>query len=158
MINKSGFTLIELLVVVAIIGILAAVGVVAYNGYTESAKIKVSQKNYTILKKYIRSEVMKCELGAPTAFEGTMNCLDDAGARLNNTARSNLSPFAKVLEKKFINPYDNYNQVWAGTWGANGIGRIGIDGDGANFVLCFNDPDKGGRCRGLIDIELIPAK
>ena len=39
--NKSAFTLIELLVVVAIIGILAAVGVVAYNGYTESAKKKL---------------------------------------------------------------------------------------------------------------------
>ena len=40
--KHKAFTLIELLVVVAIIGTLSAVGVVAYNGYTNSAK----EKNY----------------------------------------------------------------------------------------------------------------
>ena len=40
--NRKAFTLIELLVVVAIIGILAAVGVVAHNGYTHSAKVSVA--------------------------------------------------------------------------------------------------------------------
>ena len=41
--KHKAFTLIELLVVVAIIGILAAVGVVAYNGYTASAKEKSTE-------------------------------------------------------------------------------------------------------------------
>ena len=44
--DKNGFTLIELLVVVAIIGILAAVGVVAYSGYTTGAKESACKSNH----------------------------------------------------------------------------------------------------------------
>ena len=64
--NSKAFTLIELLVVVAIIGILAAVGVVAYNGYTGAAKIKTLQTNHNAVIKYIKAELMKCELGIET--------------------------------------------------------------------------------------------
>ena len=51
--KRNGFTLIELLVVVAIIGILAAVGVVAYNGYTGAAKTSSAKSNHISIIKYI---------------------------------------------------------------------------------------------------------
>ena len=61
--NRKAFTLIELLVVVAIIGILAAVGVVAYNGYTASAKASATKANFKMMQRYMTAEVAKCDLG-----------------------------------------------------------------------------------------------
>ena len=53
MITNKGFTLIELLVVVAIIGILAAVGVTAYSGYINSARISNVKSNHDLAVKLL---------------------------------------------------------------------------------------------------------
>ena len=61
--NQKGFTLIELLVVVAIIGILAAVGVVAFNGFIERSKDTVLKRNHDLVVKYLATKAMECEVG-----------------------------------------------------------------------------------------------
>ena len=57
-----GFTLIELLVVVAIIGILAAVGVNTFSGFQEKAKISAAKANFKNIVKFISLNYSKCEL------------------------------------------------------------------------------------------------
>ena len=60
--KRNGFTLIELLVVVAIIGILAAVGTVAYNGYTAASKRSAKQYQHNMIKKQLQTIIMNCDI------------------------------------------------------------------------------------------------
>ena len=103
--NNKGFTLIELLVVVAIIGILAAVGVVAYNGYTNSAKINASKSNHANVVKYVAAEVQKCNTGSDDAMGGELDCSDFNAASASDKADLVVEAAITALDD-FKNPHN----------------------------------------------------
>ena len=57
---KKGFTLIELLIVVAIIGILAGVGIPMYNGYMANAKINATTENHSRIRDMMTANLATC--------------------------------------------------------------------------------------------------
>ena len=59
---KKGFTLVELLVVVAILGILAAVGIVSFGGFLGSAKENAVKTQVNDTAKFIELKMTECSI------------------------------------------------------------------------------------------------
>ena len=109
--NRKAFTLIELLVVVAIIGILASVGVVAYNGYTASAKKNAIKQNFKLVQRFASAELIKCSLDETFIFTNSGSNKVPCGA-IDQAYRTEAG-IENEPSLRFLNPIDN------GVWNRN---------------------------------------
>ena len=159
---NRGFTLIELLVVVAIIGILASVGVVAYNGYTESAKKAGVASNHANIMKVIGADLAKCNIDDTTfRVEGaaadatagtdavTASSLDCSSITSGDVATAAISYFT-AKTKEFKNPYNTPGSVAvAGDAPVKGQTAISDDGSTATVKSCKVKEETG--CTEIIE-------
>ena len=157
--KNKGFTLIELLVVVAIIGILASVGVVAYNGYTQSAKKGASKSNHNSVKKWVQNELQKCNIGESKAMEGNLDC---------DTNKSDADEIIKAVvaslgaSDDFSNPYTpSTNAIKSGAKSGNcdtadrGVIHLS-DSSGVKIETCtakYVDKDNTNLMTNTVNVE-----
>ena len=113
--KNKGFTLIELLVVVAIIGVLAAVGVVTFSGYTSAAKKNATEAKHNMVVRFIGNELGKCLVGTENVMIVTTGVHKGGKLVCNNRKSGGTVTNAVIRYFDFEkNPYNSKSSSYQG--------------------------------------------
>ncbi len=136
--KSKGFTLIELMIVVAIIGILAAIAIPAYQGYIARSQINSHVDNFEIAARFIRNEFAKGAAGAycrwPVSLGGQPQTELQAGT---NTIDNLLFALNEGNKLAINNPGAPNTPNYAYVTGGNAGGDVDIVGVAGGATL-FN--------------------
>ena len=148
--SKKGFTLIELLVVVAIIGILAAVGIPIFQGFMATAKINASTENHSRAKDMVTAYFAKCSTGTATIALKTNSTTTFTDVACN----SSMSSFADYWSKHFNNdgwqnPYSKGSTFAKKANGAGALGEMRFWYSGNSLTINTNVGDEDGKSKSL---------
>src|SRR5690606_18670686 len=125
--KQSGFTLIELLIVVAILGLLAAIGIPQYQGYQAQARINATRALHTEMVKLIGSELAKCTAGAS-------NILDNSAQETACTATT-----AAMVTAFIANGNSHSDNPYGGTGVANPYVAAASAVNGETSIVAVGD-------------------
>lgn len=138
--RQAGFTIVELLIVIVVIGILAAISIVAYNGVQDRARAAKINADLSLLNKAIQAARVN---SGDTPLRYITNSTATGWECMIKTAGTDLATLNKTSDLCWT----NYKAALQSIAAASNINVVNlVDPWGRPYVIDENEKETAGSC------------